>query len=112
MLCPGFVKTRIHESGRARQDKYGGKGEIMDNARSAETAQAVLTGIDPNIVGERVVESVRDGDLYIFTHPQFRDVVKMRYAGIEAAFDKAANSNALKAVKEWAPIMPANLQNT
>ncbi len=112
VLCPGFVKTRIHESGRARQDKYGGKGEIMDNARSAETAQAVLTGIDPNIVGERVVESVRDGDLYIFTHPQFRDVVKMRYAGIEAAFDKAANSNALKAVKEWAPIMPANLQNT
>ena len=28
VLCPGFVRTRIHESGRARQDKYGGVGEV------------------------------------------------------------------------------------
>lgn len=113
VLCPGFVKTRIHESGRARQDKYGGSGEanagVGDTASDA--AQAVLSGIDPDVVGARVVESIRDGDLYIFTHPQFKDFAKARFAGIEAAFDKAANSEALKAVKEWAPIMPANLQN-
>ena len=28
VLCPGFVRTRIHESGRARQDKYGGAGVV------------------------------------------------------------------------------------
>ncbi len=33
VLCPGFVRTRIHESGRARQDKYGGTAEIDPGCR-------------------------------------------------------------------------------
>ncbi len=107
VLCPGFVKTRIHESGRARQDKYGGTGDVdaLGNGPS-EAAQMVLAGIDPDIVGRRVLEAVRDNDLYIFTHPMFKDFVAARFAGIAAAFDKAANSEALKAVKEWAPVGP------
>ncbi len=75
VLCPGFVRTRIHESGRARQDKYGGTG-IVDpgvGATPNEAAANVLGGIDPDIVGQRVLEGVRDNDLYIFTHPHFKE---------------------------------------
>ena len=110
VLCPGFVKTRIHESGRARQDKYGGvKSEdaVLVGGSVNDTAQAVLSGIDPDVVGARVVEAVRDGDLYIFTHPHFKEIVDARFAMIDAAFDKAAKSEALKAVKEWAPALPS-----
>ncbi|MGA9796137.1 MAG: SDR family NAD(P)-dependent oxidoreductase [Rhizomicrobium sp.] len=107
VLCPGFVKTRIHESGRARQDKYGGQGDVDALGQSAsEAAQMVLSGIDPDVVGNRVVEAIRDNELYIFTHPQMKEFVQMRFAGIMAAFDTAANSPALKAVKEWAAPMP------
>ncbi|MBS0278367.1 MAG: SDR family NAD(P)-dependent oxidoreductase [Proteobacteria bacterium] len=107
VLCPGFVKTRIHESGRARQDKYGGQGDVdaLGNGPN-EAAQMVLSGIDPDIVGKRVLEAVRDNDLYIFTHPMFKDFVQARFAGIMAGFDKAAQSEALKSVKEWAPVVP------
>lgn len=109
VLCPGFVKTRIHESGRARQDKYGGVREEEASlvGSASDTAQAVLSGIDPDVVGARVVEAVRDGDLYIFTHPHFKEIVDMRFAAIDAAFDKAAKSEALKAVKVWADPLPA-----
>jgi NAD(P)-dependent dehydrogenase (short-subunit alcohol dehydrogenase family) len=111
VLCPGFVKTRIHESGRARQDKYGGQGDVdaLGNGPS-EAAQMVLSGIDPDIVGRRVLEAVRDNDLYIFTHPMFKDFVAARFAGIMAGFDKAASSEALKAVKEWAPVGPPRVE--
>ncbi|HEY2071769.1 MAG TPA: SDR family NAD(P)-dependent oxidoreductase [Rhizomicrobium sp.] len=104
VLCPGFVKTRIHESGRARQDKYGGTGEVdaLGNGPS-NAAQMVLSGIDPDVVGARVVEAIQNNELYIFTHPGMRDFVQMRFAAIMAGFDAAANSEALKAVKEWAP---------
>jgi NAD(P)-dependent dehydrogenase (short-subunit alcohol dehydrogenase family) len=103
VLCPGFVKTRIHESGRARQDKYGGQGAVDAlGGGASEAAEMVLAGIDPDVVGNRVVEAIRDNELYIFTHPQMKDFVQMRFAGIMAAFDTAANSPALKAVKEWA----------
>jgi hypothetical protein len=50
------------------------------------------------------VEAVRDGNLYIFTDPRFRDVVEFRFAAIRAGFDQAAASPALKSVKAWAPI--------
>jgi len=107
VLCPGFVKTRIHESGRARQDKYGGVGDVDPGvgATRAEAASNVLNGIDPDIVGQRVLEGVRDNDLYIFTHPHFKDFVQARFAAILAAFDKSAASEALAQVKDWQPVV-------
>ncbi len=112
VLCPGFVRTRIHESGRARQDKYGGSGDVDPGvgATRADAASNVLSGIDPDIVGQRVLEGVRDNDLYIFTHPHFKDFVQARFAAIMAAFDKSANSEALAQVKNWAqPVAPRRL---
>ena len=107
VLCPGFVRTRIHESGRARQDKYGGQGEVDPlGAGPSEAAQMVMSGIDPDVVGERVLEAVKAGELYIFTHPQMREFAAMRFQAILSAFDTAANSPALKTVKEWAPVVP------
>ena len=107
VLCPGFVKTRIHESGRARQDKYGGTGEVDAlGGGPSEAAAMVLAGIDPDVVGARVLEAIKAGELNIFTHPQMREFVQARFNNILAAFDTAANSEALKAVKEWAPVGP------
>ena len=101
VLCPGFVRTRIHESGRNRQAKYGGDGDVDPglNAERAAGAQMVMSGIDPDIVGMRVVEAVRDNELYIFTHPQFKDAAEARFASIRAAFDRAAASPALTSAK-------------
>jgi hypothetical protein len=56
-------------------------------------------------VGARVVEAVRDGNLYIFTDPRFRDLIEFRFAAIRAGFDQASASPALKSVKTWAPLM-------
>jgi NAD(P)-dependent dehydrogenase (short-subunit alcohol dehydrogenase family) len=105
VLCPGFVRTRIHESGRARQDKYGGVGDVDPGvaATREEAAQNVLSGIDPDIVGNRVLEAVKNGELYIFTHPAMRAYVEGRFQTILAAFDAAANSPALASVKNHNP---------
>jgi len=108
VLCPGFVRTRIHESGRARQDKYGGEGEVDPGVGSTreESANNVLSGIDPDIVGARVLEAVQANDLYIFTHPTMRAYVEARFQSILSGFDAADRSEALKAVKEWSTAMP------
>jgi NAD(P)-dependent dehydrogenase (short-subunit alcohol dehydrogenase family) len=105
VLCPGFVRTRIHESGRARQDKYGGVGDVDPGvaATREQAAQNVLSGIDPDIVGNRVLEAIRNGELYIFTHPAMRAFVEMRFQGILAAFDAASASPALASVKDHNP---------
>lgn len=106
VLCPGFVRTRIHESGRARPDRYGGHGEIDAGVgpTQAEAAEAIAHGIDPDIVGTRTVEAVKAGEFYIFTHPFMRDFVEMRFQMIRAGFDAAAQSPILGRVKEWSPL--------
>ncbi len=106
VLCPGFVRTRIHESGRARQDKYGGVGEVDPGVGDTreQAVQNVLNGIDPEIVGSRVLEAVANGELYIFTHPAMRAFVEARFQMILGAFDAAANSPALASVKDHNPI--------
>jgi NAD(P)-dependent dehydrogenase (short-subunit alcohol dehydrogenase family) len=108
VLCPGFVRTRIHESGRARQDRYGGRGDVDAGvgATQQDAADNVLHGLDPDIVGARVVEAVKAKEFYIFTHPMMREFVEARFQTIRAAFDTAAASPVLKTVKDWAPIMP------
>ena len=90
VLCPGFVKTRINQSGRTRQAQFGGP---VDSPVAADSP--VNSGIDPERVGRRVLEAVRAKERYIFTHPDMKGFVEARFAGIMAAFDVAAQSPAL-----------------
>jgi NAD(P)-dependent dehydrogenase (short-subunit alcohol dehydrogenase family) len=93
ILCPGFVKTRIHESRRNRPAAYGPDTRPSGDAEAPPSP--VLSGISTEPVAARVVEAVKDGDLYVFTHPEFKTVAAARFESILAAFDKAAASPAL-----------------
>lgn len=98
VLCPGFVKTKINQSGRARQVQYGGPtvSEIVADS-------AVESGIDPERVGKRVLEAVLANEPYIFTHPDMRGLVQMRFAAIMAGFDAADASPALEGMDYKTP---------
>jgi NAD(P)-dependent dehydrogenase (short-subunit alcohol dehydrogenase family) len=96
VLCPGFVRTRIWESGRNRPERYGptripdptsAAGKLI--ARLAELGQA---GLDPSDVAAQVLTAVRENELYVFTHSgaDWRAELEERFAVILAAMDKAA----------------------
>lgn len=95
ILCPGFVKTRIHESRRNRSDAYGADTRIVSPEGQAISGANVLGGIPTGPVAARVVEAVQGGELYVFTHPEFKVAVEARFQRILDAFDKAAASPAL-----------------
>jgi hypothetical protein len=92
------VKTRIHESRRNRPADYG--PDERPPGFDASLSSPVLTGMPVEPVAERVLEAVRDNDLYIFTHPEMRGAVEARFANILAAFDKSARSPALAVLGE------------
>ncbi|HZZ36421.1 MAG TPA: SDR family NAD(P)-dependent oxidoreductase, partial [Caulobacteraceae bacterium] len=96
ILCPGFVKTNIIESRRNRSAAYGPDTSLPLNPDAP--VSGVLTGIPPEAVGKRVVEGIKDGDLYIFTHPEFKAATQARFDRILAAFDKSATSPAINAL--------------
>jgi hypothetical protein len=42
------------------------------------------------VVGEQVLDAVREGTFYIITHDDYRDIIKMRHDGILEALDNHA----------------------
>ena len=105
VLCPGFVKTRINKSQRNKQAQYQVDNDRRENSAKqgalADQMQKVLdAGLPPEVVGERVVEAIAAGELYIFTHPNYRSAVQRRFTAIDDAFQRAAASRLLASVTD------------
>ena len=97
VLCPAFVKTRIHESYRNRQEKYAvaaekriDKEKLQAGAKAA--TMAVESGIPASMLAERVVEALVSKQMYIYTHPNYRKVTAGRFKAIDKAFVDAEQS--------------------
>jgi NAD(P)-dependent dehydrogenase (short-subunit alcohol dehydrogenase family) len=86
VLCPAWVRTRIHESARNRPDTAGGPvtlgegldgvGEIMRNF--------IESGMDPDAVADAVLAAVVENRFYILTHDHSAAAVNARTAAIAA----------------------------
>ncbi|HUO66597.1 MAG TPA: SDR family NAD(P)-dependent oxidoreductase [Gammaproteobacteria bacterium] len=92
VLCPAFVRTSI---GRGQRNRPGGPQPGTEE-RSALLNKLVEAGMDPKMLAARVLEAIRDDELYIFTHPELKAAVEGRFNAILEAFDRAAKSPALK----------------
>jgi NAD(P)-dependent dehydrogenase (short-subunit alcohol dehydrogenase family) len=94
VLCPGYVRTRIGESGRNRPQRYGPSPALDPagpaSALVAEIARQLAAGLDPSNVAARVLTAIRENELYAFTHPQMRAEAEARFVAILAAMDNAA----------------------
>ncbi|HEY4040422.1 MAG TPA: SDR family NAD(P)-dependent oxidoreductase [Rhodopila sp.] len=96
VLCPGFVRTRIAESGRNRPQRYG-PAPTPDPASpaglfAARLADLARAGLDPADVAEQVIAAIRNDELYVFTHTSgsWRTELRERFAAILVAMDAAA----------------------
>jgi NAD(P)-dependent dehydrogenase (short-subunit alcohol dehydrogenase family) len=94
VLCPNYVRTRIGESGRNRQERYGPTRPLDPASPAAalvaELARNIDAGIEPDAVAARVLAAIRHDELYIFTHPGMRAEVEPRFADILAAMDRVS----------------------
>ncbi len=96
VLCPGFVRTRIWEASRNRQDRYGPAARPEPGSPAgklaAHLAELGASGLDPADVAAQVLAAIRNDELYVFTHHsrEWRAELEERFDAILAAMDKAA----------------------
>ncbi len=86
VLCPGFVKTNIFTSSRNRPADLPGREYTPSAEDEARLAEILETALSPEQVAEQVLEAVRQKQFWIFTHPQFAQVVEMKMQSMLAAF--------------------------
>ncbi|WP_162449041.1 SDR family NAD(P)-dependent oxidoreductase [Phytoactinopolyspora mesophila] len=85
VYCPGPVHSNIAVGTANRPEKYGDSGYDAPAPERLELARK-QPYMSAEEAGERVLAGVRRGDLFILTHPEFKDGVTARHATIEAAF--------------------------
>jgi short-subunit dehydrogenase len=86
VLCPGAVETHIFESAATRPERFGGPYERPQQ----EAMHVAGRGLAPELVGQRVLQAIRQREFYVLTHAGERAAIKARHERIEAAFDRAA----------------------
>lgn len=84
VLAPAAVRTRIYMANENRPARYGGPYPTTTLNPLQKELEA---GLEPDVVGERVVRAIRDRELYVFTHMQTKEWLLARHQRIIGAFD-------------------------
>jgi NAD(P)-dependent dehydrogenase (short-subunit alcohol dehydrogenase family) len=82
IFAPGAFNTAIRRSTEFRSERYGGPAVTpVPTQRTGEPRY------EPDVAGRRVVDAIRNDELYAFTHPEARKRVEPRLRKILAALD-------------------------
>ena len=90
VLCPAAVNTAIYLAGRRRPQRFGGPFEPPP---PGPNHIALADGLAPDAVGERVLEAIRGGEFFIFTHEEPRGWIEARHRRLIDAFDRTTRYN-------------------
>jgi NADP-dependent 3-hydroxy acid dehydrogenase YdfG len=83
VLCPGLVKSAIHESERIRPQNLQGTATSPEFlARLADIHEFGMSGEE---VAGKVLQGIQRNALYIFSHSEFKDELREIFDGILAA---------------------------
>jgi len=86
VLCPGPINTNIARGARNRPEHLGG-GHVRASDERVLAERLATTGLDPKIVGERVVDAIRTKTFYAFVSAVPADVIRARHRRIEEALN-------------------------
>ena len=91
VLCPAWVRTRIHESARNRPDHLlDHESGAVEPGTLALLESVIESGMAPDEVADHVLSAVLDARFYILTHDDSTAAVRARteaiVAGAEPAF--------------------------
>jgi NAD(P)-dependent dehydrogenase (short-subunit alcohol dehydrogenase family) len=86
VLCPGWVKTNIHESDRNRPAsaaRPAGAGYSPQQQMMLQMVRAAIAGgMPPEEVADHVLRAILEERFWILTHPKMKKSVERRVRGI------------------------------
>jgi 2-hydroxycyclohexanecarboxyl-CoA dehydrogenase len=92
VLCPGLVTTEIGPNVmRLRPDAATVLQKPLTPTQKKLRERSRQFGMAPIKVGQRVVQGILANELYIITHPEFREMVEQRHSNLLDHFGVSAD---------------------
>jgi NAD(P)-dependent dehydrogenase (short-subunit alcohol dehydrogenase family) len=85
VLCPGPVRTNISQVSQNRPPQFGASEAFRAAESSGSTRVPFPSMMEPSQVGALVLNAVRNDQLYIITHGEWREMAEARHAAQLAA---------------------------
>ncbi len=85
VYCPGTVKSNIGEGGAPRHGKFKETGYAAPAPAKQGENSFMDVAMDAAEAGRHVLRGIKNNQLFIISHPEFRDVLRARHAKIEAS---------------------------
>ena len=86
VVHPGLVKSVIYASDDVRPDALKGEAKPVDRAAVERLAGVHEFGMEPDVIGARILEGVRENRANIFTHPDHKDELEELHREIMADY--------------------------
>lgn len=87
VFCPGVVQSNLFDSNRNRPIGPADRASKADSNMSAlkKAMKDSPVAMDPLEAGQHVLRGMRNNDLYIFSHPEFEQVIQLRNEALIAS---------------------------
>jgi NAD(P)-dependent dehydrogenase (short-subunit alcohol dehydrogenase family) len=95
VLCPGPVRSRIHELDQNRPERFAASAAFTAAAQKLGRRQVSDLWMQPEEVGRMVLKAIFENQLYVITHGEWRGAVQARHEAILAATPDDVNMDLL-----------------
>jgi NADP-dependent 3-hydroxy acid dehydrogenase YdfG len=85
VYCPGTVKSNIGDGDKMRQEQFKETGYARGEPRNDDEPSFMDVAMEAVDAGRHVLRGIKNNDLFIISHPEYRDVLRARHAKIEAS---------------------------
>lgn len=86
VVHPGLVKSVIYASDDVRPDSLKGGARPVDKAAVERLEGIHEFGMEPDVIGERILDGIRENRANIFTHPDHREELRELFDEILADY--------------------------
>ena len=99
VLCPGPIKSRIHELSRNRPARFEASKGFSAAAERLGQREVSPLWMEPEEVGQMVLDAILANQLYVITHGEWRGAVQQRHDAILAAMPTQVNPELIASLR-------------
>jgi NAD(P)-dependent dehydrogenase (short-subunit alcohol dehydrogenase family) len=85
VYCPGTVKSNIGEGAPVRPEQFKDTGYAAGEPPKEGEPSFMDVAMEAVTAGRYVLEGIKNNQLFILSHPEFRDVLRARHSKIESS---------------------------
>jgi len=93
VLMPGPIKSRIHESGQNRPERFRAGSGFRETEDLLAQRVVADNWMEPTQVGDMIVDAIRNNRLYVSTHGNWKTNVEERFRALIASMPESGGEN-------------------